>query len=327
MKTQSSKYIPSGIVSGLVILQLVPVQMVMERPLLMAERFIQGGGWIQILLLSVLGFIITFNMLDLNKVPKWRRGIWLIFSIYFFIQFAIGLFLDDRFLMSGKLHLPVPFMIAAGPLFRMQFSIMTLIFLGTILLSGPAWCSHFCYFGAWDSVAAKGKTDRKPLNNKWLIKNSFLVLVIAGALIFNVLGLRGLQTLIPALILAGGGVGVILLISRKKNKMVHCTLFCPIGTLVSYFKWISPFRLRIEESSCTDCMACLPSCKYDALNREDILDRKPGLTCTLCGDCLSTCKDGSIQYRLFNFSATTSRTIFLVVTITLYILCFGMARM
>ena len=266
-------------------------------------------------------------MLDLNKVPKWRRGIWLIFSIYFFIQFAIGLFLDDRFLMSGKLHLPVPFMIAAGPLFRMQFSIMTLIFLGTILLSGPAWCSHFCYFGAWDSVAAKGKTDRKPLNNKWLIKNSFLVLVIAGALIFNVLGLRGLQTLIPALILAGGGVGVILLISRKKNKMVHCTLFCPIGTLVSYFKWISPFRLRIEESSCTDCMACLPSCKYDALNREDILDRKPGLTCTLCGDCLSTCKDGSIQYRLFNFSATTSRTIFLVVTITLYILCFGMARM
>jgi len=320
-------WIPTLLVPLLTWLLLAPVQIAVDEPLLLFERLIKGGGWVQILLLSVFGFIVIRQMLDPMKVPLWRRRIWLIFSVYFFMQFAIGLFIDQRFLMTGKLHIPVPFMIAAGPIYRMQFSVMTLIFISTIVLSGPAWCSHFCYFGAWDSLAANGKTDRKPLKNKWLYKNIFLFLVIAGALLFNLFGFRGLQTLIPALVFAFGGVGVILLISRRKGKMVHCTLFCPIGTLVSYLKPVSPFRLRIEDSSCTNCMRCIPSCKYDALNRDDILNRKPGLTCTLCGDCLSSCQDGSIQYRFFKLKPETSRRLFLVVVVTLYILCMGMARM
>jgi len=317
----------AAIVPLLVLFLLIPVQIVVDNPLFMFERFVKGGGWLQIFILSLLGFVISYHMLDPAKAPRWRRRIWLIFSIWFFIQFALGLFVDNRFLMSGKLHLPVPFMIAAGPIYRWQFSIMTIIFLSTIVLSGPAWCSHFCYFGAWDSLAANGKTDRKPLKNKWLLKNTFLILVIGGAILFRMLGLKGLETLIPALILAIGGVGVILLISRRKGKMIHCTLFCPIGTLVSYLKNISPFRLVIEDSSCTNCMRCIPSCKYDALNRNDILNRKPGLTCTLCGDCVTSCKDSSIQYRLFKLSPEMSRRVFYVVVITLYILCLGLGRM
>jgi ferredoxin-type protein NapH len=49
---------------------------------------------------------------------------------------------------------------------------MTILFLSTVLLSGPAWCSYFCYFGALDNAAAQGRPDRKPIKNKWLWKYS-----------------------------------------------------------------------------------------------------------------------------------------------------------
>ena len=31
--------------------------------------------------------------------------------------------------------------------------------------------------------------------------------------------------------------------------MIHCTVWCPVGTLTSYLKNINPFRMRIEESA------------------------------------------------------------------------------
>ena len=53
--------------------------------------------------------------------------------------------------MTGKLHLPVPMMILAGPIYRGHTSVMSILFLSTLILSGPAWCSHLCYFGAIDN--------------------------------------------------------------------------------------------------------------------------------------------------------------------------------
>ena len=43
---------------------------------------------------------------------------WLIFSIIFFTQLILGVAGVDKLLMTGKLHLPVPALIAAGPLYR-----------------------------------------------------------------------------------------------------------------------------------------------------------------------------------------------------------------
>lgn len=63
------------------------------------------------------------------------------------------------FYMGGKLHLPIPAMILSGPLYRAELSFMNILFISTIVLSGPAWCSYLCYFGASDnySVAAKSR--------------------------------------------------------------------------------------------------------------------------------------------------------------------------
>ncbi|MEA1878039.1 MAG: 4Fe-4S binding protein [Bacteroidota bacterium] len=327
------------------------MELMMDDSMLVLDQFLPGAGWVQIILLAIYGAFLVNKMQDASESAIWRKRSWLLFSIVFFSQFALGILADDRFMMTGKLHLPVPFMILSGPVFRMQLTIMPILLFSSILLSGPAWCSHYCYFGAWDGVAAtprlkafglwrkdksKGKVIgdkgvlsvkemRKPIRNKWVWKWSFLVLVILAAWLFRMLNFSKLEALIPALALAGIGIGIMVFISRKRNKMVHCTTFCPVGTLVNFGKFISPFRMKIA-SNCTNCMLCIPSCPYDALNVEDIKAGKPGLTCTLCGDCVTSCEVGAIQYRFFKLSPTAARNLYLFITISLHVLCMGLAR-
>jgi ferredoxin-type protein NapH len=313
-------------VSLFITVLFVVVQVVPEKPMLAAERFLRGGGWVEIIFLAIYAFVVTRALADETKAPRWRKRIWLFFCIVFFGQFFLGLIADSRFLMTGKLHLPLPFMILGGPVYRAGISFMTILFLSTVLLSGPAWCSYFCYFGALDNLAASGKTDRKPLKNKWLWKYTLVALVIAFALLFRLLGWSGLQTLIPALVLGSVGLFIIIVYSRRKGKMVHCVAFCPIGTIVNHLRYLSPFRISIG-TDCTNCMRCLPTCKYDALNRTDIENRKPGLTCTLCGDCVQSCEVSAIRYHFFGFTPGISRRAFLFITISLHVMCLGMGRL
>ena len=123
------------------------------------------------------------------------------------------------------------------------------------------------------------------------------------------------------------GLGIILLVSRKEGRMVHCTAYCPIGTIVNLTRFVNPFRLTIDQNSCTECMVCTTTCKYDALNRSDIEARKPGLTCTLCGDCLSSCHAGSLKYRFPGLTSRNARMLYLFITISLHAATMALARM
>lgn len=305
---------------------LVPIQVMVERPMLLLERFVSGGGWFQIALIALYGAIVAYHMQDASKVTKWRKYTWLAFSVVFFSQLILGMVGYESFLMTGKLHLPVPMMILAGPLYRGHLSVMSILFVSTIVLSGPAWCSHLCYFGAIDSIASGGKTRRKPIQNKWALKSTTLFLVVAGALVLRGLKVPAQQATWLALGFGVIGLGIILLVSRKEGRMVHCTAWCPIGTIVNLTRFINPFRLSIDNKSCTSCMVCTTTCKYDALNKEDIAARKPGSTCTLCGDCLSSCHAGSIKYRFPGLSADRARMLYLLITITLHAATMALAR-
>ncbi|MEA3460324.1 MAG: 4Fe-4S binding protein [Bacteroidota bacterium] len=309
-----------------VLLLLIPVQLKVENPMLLLERFVPGAGWFEIVLIALYGAVVAYHMQDPAKVQVWRRYTWLAFSIVFFSQLILGLSGFEKFLMTGKLHLPIPMMIVAGPIYRGHLSVMSILFVSTLVLSGPAWCSHLCYFGAIDSISAKGRTKRSPIRNKWALKSTVLLLVIAGALVLRWMKVPTLTATLLAIGFGVIGLGLILLVSRKEGRMVHCTAYCPIGTVVNLTRFINPFRLTIDQKSCTDCMACTPKCKYDALNRKDILTRKPGITCTLCGDCLSSCHAGSIQYRFPGLSTRRARNLYLLITISLHAATMALAR-
>jgi len=301
------------------------VQVKMARPMILAERFIKGGGWVEIFLIAVYGAFVIYKMQDPVNVPKWRKITWTIFSVVFFSQLIIGLSGFEKFLMTGKLHLPIPMMILAGPIYRGQFSVMTILFLSTVVLTGPAWCSQLCYFGAFDNLASQGKTTRDVLKNKLAIKSSILFIVIATAIVMRILQVPGLISTLVAVAFGVTGILIMLLFSVKRKKMVHCTMYCPIGSVVNIFKYVNPFRMYIDQS-CTLCMHCTKFCKYDALNPANIKNGKPSMSCTLCGDCLAGCHHSSIKYKYFRLKPEAARNLYLILTISLHASCIALAR-
>jgi len=304
---------------------LCMVQWKVSMPILMAERFMEGAGWIQILVMSGYAAWITLKMQDPEKSARWRRITWTIFTLVFFGQLALGLSGFERFLMTGKLHLPIPLMILSGPIFRVTIGFMPILFLSTLLVSGPAWCSQLCYFGALDNLSSDRKTGMKPILNKFRYKHVLILTVITITILLRLLGIQDRITTLLAATFGVVGLAIILIVSRRKGKMVHCILWCPIGTLVNYMKLVSPFRMYIDDS-CTDCMACTRYCKYDALNKPDIIKRKPGLTCTYCGDCLVSCRTSSIRYKFLNLSHQQARNTWIVLTISLHAIFLALGR-
>ena len=313
------------IVLILTFILLAFVQVKAERPMILAERFLKGSGWIEIFLISCYGAFVAFKMQDPANVPRWRKITWTIFSVIFFTQLLIGLSGFEKFLMTGKLHLPVPMMILGGPVYRGQLSVMTVLFLSTVVLTGPAWCSHLCYFGAFDNLASTGKTSKDILRNKGAIKTTVLLLVIAMALILRWMNVPVLISTLIAVAFGITGIGIMILFSLRRKKMVHCVMYCPIGTIVNIFKYVNPFRMYIDKS-CTLCMNCTKFCKYDALNATDIRNSKPSITCTLCGDCLAGCHHNSIKYKFLKMNPDRARNLWLILTISLHAACIALAR-
>ncbi|UCD93622.1 MAG: 4Fe-4S binding protein [Candidatus Zixiibacteriota bacterium] len=318
--------IPSVSAFFLTGLILTIVQLKVGLPLLIFERFFPGGGWIEILLLSVYAGWITEKMLDRQKSARVRRSIWMLFSVVFFLQLIVGLAGVEKLLMTGILHLPVPAMIIAGPLFRWESSIMLFLFGGALLLVGPAWCSHLCYIGAWDDIASRARPKPKKMP-KWRgpAQFSILALVISTAVGLNVAGVSAALATIAGAGFGLLGVGLMVFWSRRTGVMTHCTVYCPIGVMASWLGKVSPFRIRIKDG-CTDCGVCRPACRYDALNMTDIKRRRPGISCTLCGDCLGRCEDNFIEYRFAGIKAHNARALFITMAVSLHAVFMGLAR-
>lgn len=322
------QYLPVLVFVSIAVL-LSFVQVKVDNPLILLERFVEGGGWIEIFLLSLYGAFLAFKMQNPSEQAKWRLRSWSLFSLVFFTQLILGLLGFEDFLMTGKLHLPVPMMIVAGPVFRLELSFMPILFISTIILSGPAWCSQLCYFGAIDGMLAsskgkgmnffsKGKLDR--------IKLSGIFIVIATAMLLRLFQVPVLYTTILAALFGILGILLMLILSRRTGKMVNCIAWCPVGTLVNYLKYTNPFRFRIADT-CTLCMRCVPVCRYRALSKENIEKGLPGSTCTLCGDCLSVCKPNAFYYKFPGLGPARSRKLYLGITIVLHAAFLGLARM
>jgi len=296
-------------------------------PVLLIERFFPTFGWLEIFLLSLYAVWITSKMLDHRVSALWRRRIWSIFSFVFFAQLILGLLGFETFLMTGNLHLPVPAMIMAGPLYRWGLSIMVFLFLGSIVLLGPAWCSHLCYIGIWDDYASRARKKPKKLTKyRQHIRIGILILVAGAAISFGILGVPPFTAAMVGLAFGIIGVGIMVFWSRKAGAMTHCVTYCPVGLLAVTLGKISPFRIKINDSTCTDCGICRLACRYDALNLVDIKNRKPNINCTLCGDCIGTCEDKSIEYKFMGLKGAKARTAFIVIAVAVHTVFLSIGR-
>lgn len=202
----------------LIAVLLIIVQVVPSKPLLLLERIFPFGGWVQIGIAIAYGALLSYKMQDRKERPKWRVRAWLLFSVVFFGQLLMGIFVDSVFLMTGKLHLPVPAVILAGPLYRMDGLFMPILFLSTLLLSGPAWCSQLCYFGAFDAWNTKGKTGKTAFRYHRQLRYSVFLLVIIGAILLRLTGAEGWIATLAGAAVGIIGLGIMLTLSRRKKK-------------------------------------------------------------------------------------------------------------
>lgn len=310
--------------------------------ILILDRFWEGSGWIEIITLSLYSVWISNILINAKKANEWirtRRIVWLFFSVIFFFQLFLGISGFAVFLMTGKLHLPIPAMIIAGPLFRGEGFFMLFLFIITVLLVGSGWCSWLCYFGAWDFYAASSKGALKrpeTLNLKTrVLQYISLAVVIIAALMLRYYEIgryadtlqnvsqQNYYHLIASISFGVIGIFIMIFASRKKGIMLHCTVWCPIGIPATILGKINPFRIRID-SKCDECLACSRVCRYNALSAKDIASKKPASSCTLCGDCIGTCHSSSISYKLFNIK--TAREIYIMLILTLHSIFLGCAR-
>lgn len=306
---------------------LVVVQVKVATPALLAERFWRGAGWLTIGGLAVYAAWITEKLLDPTLQPRWRGRIWGLFSAVFFLQLTLGLAGVEKLLMTGALHLPVPAVIVAGPLYRGGGFFMVILFGATLLLVGPAWCSHLCYIGAWDhALAGKGAPRARPGRWQPWLRWGLLGAVVMGALGLRAAGASAVLAAVAAAAFGLVGVALMLLWSRRTGTLVHCTWYCPVGALACGLGRVSPHRIRLSDS-CTACGSCQKVCRYDALSEADIARHRPGPSCTLCGDCVGACKHDAIGYRFPGLSANGSRALFLTLVVSLHAVFLGVARL
>ncbi len=297
-------------------------------PVLLADRFLPGSGFLEILGLAYYASWAVAALREPKDARKLRPRFWAAFSAVFFAQLALGLLGVHDMLMTGRLHLPVPALILGGPLYRGGGLFMPILFGVSVLLVGPAWCSWLCYIGAWDDQSSRllhKLPKAAPGRMLWYGRGASLALTVAGALGLRAAGVPGLPAVLVAAVFGLAGVGVMILLSRRRGYMVHCTSFCPMGLVGNLLGRLSPWRLTIA-AGCTRCGACSRVCRYGALTAADLAANRPGLSCTLCGDCLPACKESHLGYRLPRLSPPQARAIFLVMVVALHAVFLGVAR-
>ncbi|MBM4396233.1 MAG: [Fe-S]-binding protein [Deltaproteobacteria bacterium] len=312
---------------------LFAIQAAVARPMLLAERFVPGAGWVEAAALAIWAAVLARRMLDPRRSGRWRRRAWTLFSAVFFGQLVIGLAGVGECLMTGDLHLPVPALIVAGPIWRGGEGLfMPILFLATVVLVGPAWCSHLCYLGAWDGFAAiggVGRTGRRPFpapRRRPFAQAGIAAAVVATALVLRLGGAPPALATGLAAAFGIGGVIVMIASSRRTRRMDHCTTWCPVGLVATLLgRALSPWRMRLAPG-CDGCGSCAVVCRYDALRPEHVRSGRPGPSCTLCGDCVRPCRGRFVEYRLPGLGPDASRALFLVLVSSLHAIFLGVAR-
>jgi len=306
---------------------LVPVQLLVDPPMLLAERFVTGLGWGEIGLLGLWAAWLTTRILNDARSALWRQRLWRLFSIVFFLQLILGLAGVEECLMTGRLHVPVPALIVGGPIFRCGDFFMPILLAATLVLVGPAWCSHLCYIGAWDDVAAKALVRPRPLSpRRNMVRVAVLAGVITAALALRELGAPTALAAVLALLFGVAGIGVMVLVSRRTGVMAHCAAFCPIGWITTTLGRLNPFRIKVGRG-CAVCGLCTPSCRFDALDTDVLAQGRVGANCTLCGDCVAACHMRELDYAFPGLSAPGAKILFRVLAVSLHAAFLGLARL
>lgn len=298
--------------------------------LLALERYFPHFGKVQLFFAAWYGAFIVKKLLQPGTSRKARKLVWLVFSLVFFGQLALGLLGMDRMLLTGKLHVPIPAFIVFAPLFRGSISMMPVLVLVSAFLLGSAWCSLLCYFGSFDALAA-GNRAVKPIPQavSRCVRHGRACILTAGSAAALVLRGSGLSTetaVSIALAFGAAGVAVILFLSRRFRSMVHCTAFCPMGLVANLLGRLSPWRIKVDTARCDNCGACEKICGYRAITPESRAKGGTLLQCSLCRDCTAVCRTHAITLQSVCLAKYLNQRVFVALLAVVHVVFLAIAR-
>lgn len=190
------------------------------------------------------------------------------------------------------------------------------------LILGRTLCSHLCPFGLIEDLLykiksfkiKKGKITRALSYLKYVILFGFVFLItigfaIAGAAvpafckyICPVGTIEGAFTLpfyadnvgfldiINILFTWKTGIALIIIILSILMYRPFCRFLCPMGALMSFFSKVNLVGVEVIEDKCTNCGACVTTCKMDINHVGDH-------ECINCGECINVCPSQAIQWK------------------------------
>ena len=188
---------------------------------------------------------------------------------------------------------------------------VVLFFISTIgfaLLLGRMICGFLCPMGLLQDIMhvirQKTRTEgismtqslyRRLTPVKWTMILLMFGLVFAGGEFCSFC-----PALVTSPVLAGmkvsiylsGFMMVIVLVGSFFKRRFWCNI-CPLGYLIGLTHRISPFRVKKDTISCTECGACYEACPmgikmiYTEREKTDVTD----INCIMCGECVRSCPE------------------------------------
>ena len=204
---------------------------------------------------------------------------------------------------------------------RPAFYVVGLLLLFGLLL-GRVICGFLCPFGLLQELLHKlptKKVKKSPLTRKLSrVKYALLLVFVLAIPAWFALRRLPLPAFCKYICPAGTLEGAVLLLLHPANGVLRamtgglfwwkmgvlllvlggcvflyrafCRFLCPLGALYSLLSRLALLGVRVDETRCTDCGACVRACRMDIRAVGDG-------ECIHCGDCIDRCPARAISFR------------------------------
>ena len=188
--------------------------------------------------------------------------------------------------------------------------------IGFAILLGRVICGFLCPMGLiqdiMDKIRQKSGAEGVRMNEKrhnllkpvkWLLVFLMLGITFAGGEFCSFCPALATSPVLAGLSVSlylSGFMMIFVLVSSFFKRRFWCSI-CPMGLLIGLTHKISPFRIKKDVQSCTECGACYEACPmgvkiiYTEREKSDVTD----MNCIMCGECIRKCPEDNALSMTF----------------------------
>ena len=246
-------------------------------------------------------------------------------------------------------HLVIPMMIIPAALTKSiifpgsiiggfaNISSMLVLWLAATLVLGRGFCSWGCFYGGWDDGFSRLR--KKPVIKKigdfwkWMPFAVLLIVALTAALtliptycawicpfkaVTEFEQVKNVESAAKAGVFISLFGGLVVILPAMTGKRSQCSFLCPLGAVNTVSNKVTPFTIKIDKKSCSECLKCVEVCPLYALTPDCIKSGRVSVFCSKCGKCVDACSKKAIHFGIKGIAAGTmknfSRNLFLFVS-------------